>query len=202
MQKAYIAVNDMLILGSSSQIRQQLLQEEGVNFTAITSPFDEDVAKNSLAYLPHHQRALTLANGKAKAISETHPYDYVIGADQICADEHRVYDKPLTVAQAIKHLQYLQGGVHYQHSAACLFFAGKKIWEYCEIVTLIMRPLSEAEIAAYVVQDQPLQACGAYCYEKGGAQLFVSIDGSKSAIKGLPMQHLQAALQQFCPEFL
>jgi septum formation protein len=192
----------MLILASNSLIRRQLLEQAGINFTALPSPFDEEKAKISLAQLAHPERALQLAEGKAKAVSDTNPHDYVIGADQICADEHRIYDKPLTEKQAKQHLQHLQGKLHYQHSAACLFLAGKKIWEYCEIVTLHMRPLNDAEIAAYVQQDQPLQACGAYCYEKSGKALFSEINGSASAIKGLPMQHLMEALQQFYPESL
>ncbi len=189
----------MLILASSSQIRQQMLEQAGVKFTAISSPFDEDAAKSKLAHLPHEGRALELAHGKAKAISDSYPDDYVIGADQICADAQRTYGKPLTTKQAHKHLQHLQGRAHQQHSAVCLFHAGKKIWQHCEIVTLTMRPLNEAEIAAYVAGDQPLQACGAYCYEKSGAALFTHIDGDESAIKGLPMKHLLKALQQFYP---
>ena len=192
----------MLILASNSLIRRQLLEQAGIKFTALPSPFDEEKAKITLAHLPHPERALQLAAGKASAVSCIYPKAYVIGADQICADNERTYDKPLTNAQAIQHLQHLQGKLHYQHSAACLFFAGKKIWEYCEIVTLKMRPLNDAEIAAYVQADQPLQACGAYCYEKSGKSLFAEIRGSESAIKGLPMHHLMAALQQFYPESL
>jgi septum formation protein len=191
-----------LILASSSTIRMQLLQEAGIKFTAISSPFDEESAKPAISHLPHKERALYLASGKAAAISKLYPDSHVIGADQICADEKRTYSKPVTKEQAALHLQYLQGNVHFQHSAACLFHSGKKIWESCEIVTLQMRPLNEHEITSYIETDSPLQACGAYCYEKNGRQLFRKVEGSESAIKGLPMDALIKALQQFCPELL
>ncbi len=194
-----------LILASTSQIRYELLQQANIDFVAIPSTFDEESAKKDFANSPphnvlsHHDQALKLAAGKAQAVSELHMNDYVIGADQICADDARIYSKPLTSSQAKQHLQYLQGREHRQHSAACLFYAGEKIWQHCEIVTLTMRNLTEAEITAYVEKDQPFQACGGYCYEKSGSALFSSVDGSEYAIKGLPMQHLLAALQQFYP---
>lgn len=191
-----------LVLASSSTIRMQLLKEVGINFTVIASPFDEESAKESIKHIPHPERALKLAEGKARAVSELYPNDYVIGADQICADDSVTYSKPLTLERAKQHLQNLQGKVHFQHSAACLFFGSEKIWESCEIVTLKMRQLNDYEIEDYIQKDQPFSACGAYCYEKNGHNLFSEIDGSASAIKGLPMDSLIAALQRFCPELL
>lgn len=192
----------MIILASTSTIRFDLLKQQNLNFSAIAPSFDEDAARAGIAHLPHRERALKLAEGKAASVSVLHPNDYVIGADQICADETQTYSKPVTHERAKNHLQNLQGKVHFQHSAACLFHGRQKIWESCEIVTLKMRPLSSSEIDDYIQKDQPFSACGAYCYEKNGYQLFSEIDGSESAIKGLPMDSLIAALQKFCPELL
>jgi septum formation protein len=192
----------MLILASASEIRAQMLRDVGLSFLALPSPYDEEAAKPQFAALPYPEFALALANGKAHAVSDLYPEAYVIGADQLCADDTQIYDKPLTEARAKQHLRKLSGTSHWQHSAACLYHAGKKLWETCEIVTLTMHRLSDKEIDNYITKDSPLNACGAYCYEKTGHRLFSHIEGSVAAIKGLPLDALLAALKTHCKELL
>jgi septum formation protein len=192
----------MLILASTSVVRAEMLKEAGVSFTVVPSPYDEEQAKDQLEGLSHADLALALANGKAEAVSVMHPNSYVIGADQLCTDGTHIYSKPVTVERAFTHLRLLAGKEHFQHSAACLYHHGKKIWQTCEIVTLTMRPLTDTEIYAYIAEDSPLNACGAYCYEKQGYRLFSHVNGSSAAIKGLPLESLMVALHTRCATVL
>src|SRR5207342_1831575 len=60
---------------------------------------------------------------------------------------------------------------------------------------LTMRPLSEAEIAAYVAADAPEACAGSYKIECGGRALFAEIAASdESAIEGLPLVALSGML--------
>ena len=184
-----------LILASQSPVRRQMLEGVGLIFAVIPSPFDEDGEKETICHLPPEAQAETLACGKARAVSVLHPDAYVIGADQICALGTTLFGKPHTVERAMQQLRQLQGTTHFQHSAACVYHAGKKLWETVETVTLTMKPLTEIEIADYISADAPLGACGAYCYEKTGHTLFSEIKGSAAAIKGLPLDALLRFLQ-------
>ncbi len=173
-----------------------MLEEAGLEFSVIPSPFDEDACKQEIRCLQPSLQAAYLADGKAKAVSTLHPDAYVIGADQICSLDQHILDKPGTVERATTHLQRLQGRKHHQYSAACIYHRQALRWLQVEVVTLTMHPLSETEIADYIRQDQPLHACGAYCYEKQGHTLFSQVEGDVAAIKGLPLHGLLAFLKQ------
>ena len=184
-----------LILASQSPVRSDMLRNEGVIFTVHPSPYDEDTEKEHIAHLPPAQQAAWLAAGKAHAVSILYPDAYVIGADQICDANEQILGKPYTVENALTHLRLLQNTTHFQHSAACVYKAGENIWAMIETVTLTMHPLNDDAIRAYIGKDQPFAACGAYCYEKTGHHLFSHVEGSASAIKGLPLTALLAFLQ-------
>jgi septum formation protein len=191
-------MHSALILASASPVRRAMLEEVGLVFTVMPSPYDEDAQKEQLRHLPPAEQAARLAAGKAEAVSVLHPEAYVIGADQICAiPDGTILGKPHTEERALSHLQQLQGKVHYQHSAACIYHAGRSVWETVETVTLTMKPLDDAAIRTYIATDMPLAACGAYCFEKTGHTLFSHVEGSAAAIKGLPLDGLLNAWQLF-----
>jgi septum formation protein len=173
-----------------------MLRARHIDCVVIPSPYDEDAHKSSMAHLPPVQQAILLAHGKAHAVSMMHPEAYVIGADQVCDADGMILGKPHTQDRAIAHLTLLQGTWHHQHSAACIFKAGTHLWSGIETVHLQMRSLTQQDIITYIQRDAPFSACGAYCFEKTGHELFTSVRGSADAIKGLPMDSLWLALTQ------
>ncbi len=186
-----------LILASASPVRALMLREAGLVFTVMPSPYDEEAQKETIAHLLPADQAAFLARGKAEAVSGLYPDAYVIGADQVCAMGRRIFGKPGTFARATAHLRALQGGEHFQHSAACVYLRGALQWEMLETVTLRMKPLDEKAIETYLTADKPLAACGAYAYEKTGHTLFETVQGSAAAIKGLPLDGLLKFLRGF-----
>jgi septum formation protein len=184
-----------LILASQSPVRATMLHEAGIVFTVLPSPYDEDTEKEQIAHLSPDHQAAHLARGKAQAVSTLHPEAYVIGADQICAMGAEIFGKPATFERAVLHLSTLQGTTHFQHSAACVYHQGACVWEAVETVILNMKPLDASAIRAYLTADMPLNACGAYAYEKTGHTLFASVQGSSAAIKGLPLDGLLGFLK-------
>ncbi len=185
-----------LILASASPVRAEILAEAGVAFTVVPSPYDEEAEKDRINHLAPDVQAALLARGKAETVSYLHSGAYVIGADQICAMEGRIFGKPGTMDAAISHLTALQGRTHFQHSAACVYRERKLLWEEVETVTLRMKAMDAQAIEAYLERDRPFGACGAYAYEKTGHTLFESVQGSTSAIKGLPLDGLLAFMRE------
>jgi septum formation protein len=183
-----------LILASGSTIRQQMLRGVGLNFSVMPSGVDEDSLKRTLDGKPMPERALALARAKTLSVSVRQVDAYTIGADQLCVLGEQVIDKPGSYANAEAQLAMLSGKTHQQHSAVVLARGVEIIWEYVGTASLTIRPLTPAEIKAYVAADAPLASCGSYKFESLGRHLFSAVEGDHDVIQGLALTPLIAKL--------
>ena len=186
-----------LILASSSPFRQQLLTAAGIPFTAIKPQVDES---QIMAQQPR-DLALARAAAKAEAIAPTQPGDLVLGCDQVLSCDGQAFDKVNSAAEARARLLYLAGQTHYLHSAWCLARAsddGRVEWlsRECLDIKMPMRPLSDAEIDAYVATDEWQGSVGCYQYENRGVQLVEEVAADGSAIVCLPLGPLGRDLRR------
>lgn len=176
-----------IILASGSESRKVMLEDAGINFSTITSEVDEDALKIKIASMPFNNQVIELAKAKAAVVSSKNPGNIVIGGDQMCIFENRVFDKPGSVKKAISNLKLLSGTTHFQYSGVCIYKDGVSLWEYSEVVEMNMHDLSEEEIINYVKLENPIHAAGAYKFESLGCNLFSSVDGSSYTIRGMPL---------------
>lgn len=188
--------NQPIILASGSESRKIMLQEAGLNFEVITSNVDEDLLKNQMKAVPFEEQVIKLASAKALAVSSENLDKIIIGGDQMCVFNNKVFDKPGSVEKAIANLKILSGTTHYQYSGVCIYKAGKPLWEYSEVVELKMHILSEGEIINYVNAENPVNAAGAYKFESLGCNLFSSVNGSSHTIRGMPLLPLLKKLRE------
>ena len=188
--------NQPIILASGSESRKIMLQDAGLNFEVITSNVDEDLLKNQMKAVPFEKQVIKLAAAKALAVSSENLDQIIIGGDQMCVFNNRVFDKPGSVDKAIANLKILSGTTHYQYSGVCIYKAGKPLWEYSEVVELKMHTLSEEEIINYVNAESPINAAGAYKFESLGCNLFSSVNGSSHTIRGMPLLPLLKKLRE------
>ena len=185
-----------IILASGSQSRKIMLADAGIDFKTITSEVDEDALKIKITSLPFEKQVIELAKAKAKAVSANNHDHIVIGGDQMCIFENRVFDKPGSAEKAISNLKLLSGTTHYQHSGVCIYKNGESLWEYSEVVEMNMHNLSDEEIINYVELENPINAAGAYKFESVGCNLFSSVDGSSYTIRGMPLLPLLGELRK------
>ena len=185
-----------IILASGSQSRKIMLADAGIDFKTITSEVDEDALKIKIASLPFEKQVIELAKAKAKVVSTNNHDHIVIGGDQMCIFENRVFDKPGSKEKAISNLKLLSGTTHYQHSGVCIYKNGESLWEYSEVVEMNMHNLSDEEIINYVELENPINAAGAYKFESVGCNLFSSVDGSSYTIRGMPLLPLLGELRK------
>ena len=176
-----------IILASGSQSRKIMLEDAGIVFKTITSKVDEDALKIKIASIPFKQQVIELAKAKAEIVSSSNPGNIVIGGDQMCIFENKVFDKPGSEEKAISNLKLLSGTTHFQQSGVCIYKDGKSLWEYSEVVKMNMHDLSDEEIINYVKLENPIHAAGAYKFESLGCNLFSSVDGSSYTIRGMPL---------------
>lgn len=185
-----------LILASGSSIRQSMLRGVGLTFSVVPSGVDEEIIKQQLKGAPIAERALALAKAKALSVSKDYPDHLTIGADQMCALDGEVIDKPGSYANAEAQLARLSGHTHQQISAVVLTRGDALVWSYVGTAHLTMRTLAPEEISAYTAADAPLQSCGAYKFESRGRHLFAGIEGDNDTIQGLPLVPLLAELHR------
>jgi len=135
-----------------------------------------------------------LARAKAEAVSQRHPAALVLGGDQVAVLDDEILTKPGTPAQAVRQLSLLQGRTHQLLTAIALVRRDAGfLREALDVTELTMRPWREAELAAYVQHDAPLDCAGSYRLEGLGIALFSRWQGvDPSAVEGLPLTILAA----------
>lgn len=195
-----------LILASGSAVRQKLLAEAGLAFTAEDSRVDEDALKagfaqreaGSDAEAETDALALLLAEAKAIAVSAKRGGALVIGADQILSCEGRRYDKPKSMAEARANLLAFRGRTHILHSGLVIAKDGATIWNMTARAMLTMRAFSEEFLDAYLDEagERVMKSVGCYQLEGPGVQLFDRIEGDYFDILGLPMLPLLDELRR------
>jgi septum formation protein len=186
-----------LILATQSRVRQMLLANAGLDFEAVPAEIDERGMQQSSGLTSPGDVAALLAREKARAVSGRRPGQFVVGADQTLALGTRLFSKPAGRAQAAEQLRALAGNRHELHSAVAVARDGKILFETVSVAGMTMRPLTGAEIEAYLnaAGETVTSSVGAYQLEGLGVHLFERIEGDHFTILGLPLLQLLAFLR-------
>jgi septum formation protein len=188
-----------LLLASRSAARRRMLENAGIPFETVPATLDEEEAKAGLAAAGFEPRDMAEMLAEMKAKSVVVDDALVLGADQVLElDDGTMLCKPGSRAEAQAQLRRLSGATHQLHSAAVIVEGGARGWGATESVTMHVRPLGEAFLAAYLdAEYEAIRASvGGYRIEGPGAQLFEAVEGSHFAILGLPLLPLLAYLRE------
>ena len=185
--KSILKSNFPIILASNSESRLKILQETGIDFIQLKSKIDESLVKEKYKKKNANFIATKLAEAKALFISRENIKSYVIGADQICISNGKIFSKPKNKKKAIEQLSELNGKTHKLISAFSICYDNQVVYSYVEEVKLKMRKLSKKSIKDYVEIDLPISSCGSYRFEANGKYLFSNVVGNTSTILGLPI---------------
>ncbi|MFP6849883.1 MAG: Maf family protein [Pseudomonas sp.] len=184
-----------LYLASGSPRRRELLAQIGVPFFTQIAPVDEKTLPDEppLAYVER----LARAKAQAGLLALSDAADAVVlGADTAVVLDGQVLGKPADRAEALETLQALSGRSHEVLTAVALASRERVV---AQVVTsqVTFRRLSLAEIEAYWASGEPQDKAGSYGIQ-GLAAVFVSqLQGSYSAVVGLPLCETAALLAEF-----
>ena len=187
----------MIVLASQSASRKTMLTEAGVAFEAVPAHLDERALEAGLGSALPDAVALALAEAKALAVSLDHHGRLVLGSDSLVEVEGRRFDKPGSRDEAARHLRHFSGRTMRLHSAAVLARDGVAVWRHADQAELVVRPLSDAFIEAYLKAEWPaVSGCvGVFRIEALGVQLFERIAGSHFTVLGMPLLPVLGALR-------
>jgi septum formation protein len=186
-----------LILASSSPRRRQLLAEAGFEFTVVEPHAAAEDAPRPGETPP--QLVARLAFQKARAVARGVAGGLVIGCDTVAACGGQILGKPDDRAHARQMLQTLRGREHEVYSGLCLWRRpADQVTTEVETTRLIMDPISEAEIAAYLATGAWQGKAGAFGYQDGIDWVHI-VDGSESNVVGLPLELLRRMIRDSSP---
>lgn len=184
-----------LFLASASPRRRELLAQIAVPCVTQIASIDENPlpAEPAAAYVERLARekacaGLLALGGRKDAV--------VLGADTAVVLDGRILGKPTGFAESRAMLQALSGRSHQVMTAVALVSGGR---EAARVVSseVSFRPISEAEIEAYWASGEPRDKAGSYGIQ-GLAAVFVNrLQGSYSAVVGLPLCETAELLGEF-----
>jgi len=182
------------ILASGSEIRAQLMRQAAIAHEVIPARIDEEMITAALRSEAAKPRDIadTLAEMKARKVSEKHPGALVLGCDQVLEHRGEMLHKPANRDEAITQLHQLRGDRHSLLSAAVLYEDGKPLWRHIGHVRMRMREASDVYIADYVDRnwESIRHAVGCYKLEEEGVRLFSQIEGDYFHVLGMPFLEL------------
>jgi len=196
-----------MVLASASPRRKELLTGLGVPFLV----FPSGVAEGNADDVPPEQaahHALALARRKAEDVARRlgagelyvpgGERSLVVGADTLVVLPDRVLGKPSSPEEAREMLRVLAGREHLVVTGVVVLDPGTGRSEGAtEETRVFFRPLSEADIAAYVATGEPADKAGAYAVQGVGALLVERIEGDYFNVVGLPL----GCLARLCGRF-
>ncbi len=185
-----------LILASASPRRRELLAVLIPEFAVIPADIDEIRLPGESA-VNHVAR---LAGQKALRIASKEPGCFVLGSDTEVVVDDECLGKPADADRAEEMLERLSGRSHEVISAVSLMAPnGSEARRICTTVVRFEK-LPMSWIRSYVASGESMDKAGAYAIQGQAAAWISGIEGSYSAVVGLPL-HETACLLRECGLF-
>lgn len=179
-------------LASASPRRKELLTVLQQPFELVKVDVDESLlpAESPLVYVA--RLAKCKAEAGFAAVSGRMP---VLGADTIVVVDHEVLGKPRDEADFGRMMRQLSGRVHQVHTAVAIAYSGSVLQQLVSS-KVHFADLTEAMIAAYWQTGEPADKAGGYGIQGIGGRYVRYLEGSYSAVVGLPLYETDQLLQQ------
>ena len=183
-----------IILASGSPRRKEVLENVGLDFTVVTSDYEEDMTLD----MEPAKLAEYLSLGKAKDVAKGYADAIVIAADTFVTLDHHRLGKPATNDVARSTLQTISGQtIDVITGYTIIDTATTKTVTKSVITQVVMKEITEAEITRYIKTGEPSDKAGAFGIQGYGALLVKEIHGDYYNVMGLPLFSLTQSLKEF-----
>lgn len=174
-----------VILASASPRRLELLGQLGIEPEVVPAEVDEGRQPGEAA----RDYAERLARNKADTVwdrLDRPSGTVVLGADTVVVAGGTVLGKPVDRADAIRMLSLLSDRRHQVISAVALCDSESAL-VVSNVTEVAMRRIERREMELYWSSGEPRDKAGAYAIQGRGAVFVSAIQGSYSAVVGLPL---------------
>ena len=193
-----------LYLASRSPRRQELLRQIGVEFEELrlreSASRRSDVVERpkarepALAYVQRISRTKAIAGWECVLLRQL-PEKPVLAADTEVVLDGKVLGKPADDAHAARMLASLSGRMH-DVATAVAVHDGEETRTALNVSQVSFRQLEFEEIERYVASGEPFDKAGGYAIQGRAAMFIRRIEGSYSAVMGLPLYETADILRQ------
>jgi len=186
--------NPLLVLGSSSPFRKEVLSSLMIPFETYSPDIDESPLANETPIALVERLALE----KAKEVAKNYPDALIIGSDQVAMHGQKIVGKPHTHDKAVEQLREASGKKIELFTGLALINARSgKIQSEVVPFAVHFKDLSESTIERYLRKEQPYNCAGSVRSEGLGVSLFKRFDGDDpNALIGLPLIRLISMLEK------
>ena len=198
-------MSKQLVLASQSPRRKILLEQLGYQFSTSVADIDESVSDQESA----NDYVLRLAEEKALAIyhtlaNEEKKQSLVLGADTCVVIDGIILGKPANEAECIETLLRLENKRHQVLTAIAVAgfgtIEGAKVKSKLIETKVTFKALTLNEIKRYWQTGEPCDKAGSYAIQGIAGQFVTKINGSYSAVVGLPLyETAQLLAKSGCP---
>ncbi|GFD79622.1 nucleoside triphosphate pyrophosphatase [Alteromonas sp. KUL106] len=188
-----------VVLASASPRRTALLRQMNIAHTIHPADIDESPRENESPMA----LVARLAGEKAQAVkaqllsSQAMTEDTVIlASDTLISFNGQSVGKPENKADSKRILTMLSGNTHDVLTAIC---AASDTQQETQVITtsVTFATLTDEQIDAYWETGEPADKAGSYAIQGIGGEFVVSINGSASAVIGLPLYETRQLLNAF-----
>ena len=183
----------LIYLASQSPRRSQLLDQIGVRHELLLPSADEDaeaLEAEQYGELPaDYVQRVTLAKlhaARRRLKASGLPAAPILCADTTVALGRRILGKPADAADAVATLMLLSGRTHRVLTAVAVA-SGRREQLALSVSRVRFAVLPADVISAYVASGEPFGKAGAYAVQSAFAGWIEHVEGSYSAIMGLPL---------------
>ena len=179
-----------LILASASPRRAELLRQIGVPFEVFVSNVDESRHRGESA--DDYVRRLA----RSKAAAGRRPGRLTLGADTAVVLDGAILGKPRNESDGVAMLRALGGHGHSVLTGVCLT-DGEAFKSRVITTEVWFRPISKTLATAYWRTGEGADKAGGYGIQGIGGIFVTRIEGSYSAVVGLPLAETEELLNAF-----
>lgn len=186
---------NVLYLASGSPRRRELLTQIGVPFTVVSAAIDETPLTDETPVAYVERLARSKASAGLAALAQTADV-CVLGADTAVIVDGKILGKPVDQADALAMLMALAGREHEVLTAIALT-DGQRCETRCVSSRVGFREISIQEATTYWHSGEPQDKAGGYAIQGLGSVFVSGLNGSYSAVVGLPVCETAQLLGQF-----
>ena len=181
-----------VVLASQSPRRLELLNQIGIFPEVHPAHIDE----TPLSEETPEDYVNRLARNKAEAVAQYYPGALVIGSDTSVVIDNQILGKPESPTHFFTMFKRLSGARH-QVMTAVAITDGQLTRSEVVMTQVSFYPINERDMERYWFSGEPQDKAGGYGIQGLGALFVKEIQGSYSAVVGLPIAETGKILEKF-----